>query len=129
MAGFDVDVRKHGPIFDGRAAAAAAAFANAAEDEVAEYGVNVVRQELQRFLKHPTGYYESQIQTDKSSSGTRVTDGGVIYGPWLAGVGSRNYPVTRFKGYPHWRRARQRVDRQAKYVAEKILPKYLRRMQ
>lgn len=125
----DVNVRRHGPIFDGRAAAAAAQFAQAAEEEIAETGVNLVRAELGRVLKHPTGYYESQIQTDRSAGSTLITDGGVIYGPWLEGIGTRNSPVTRFKGYSTFRRVGQRVDRQAKLIAERVLPKYLRRMQ
>lgn len=129
MAGFDVDVRKHGPIFDGRAAAAAAAFANAAEEEVAHVGRDLVLGELGRVLKHPTGYYESQIQVDRAAGGWRVHDGGVVYGPWLEGEGSRNFPVTRFRGYTTFRRIRTRVDRQAKHIAERVLPKYLRRMQ
>ena len=42
---------------------------------------------------------------------------------------SRNAPVTRFKGYSTFRRVGQRVDRRAKYIAERVLPRYLRRMQ
>jgi len=129
MPGFDVDVRAHGPVFDGRAQVAARAFARAASEEVAEVGRDLVLRELGRVLKHPTGYYESQIQIDRAGDGWRVHDGGVVYGPWLEGEGSRNFPVTRFRGYHAFRRVRQRVDRQAKHIAERVLPKYLRRMQ
>lgn len=129
MPDFDIDIRSRGPIFDGRAATAAARFATAAEEEIAETAADLVRSELGRVLRHPTGYYESQIQTEHAASGWRVTDGGVIYGPWLEGTGSRNAPVTRFKGYSTFRRVGQRVDRRAKYIAERVLPRYLRRMQ
>jgi hypothetical protein len=123
MVNIDIDVEKHGPVFDGRAAAAARQFVRAAEEEIADTGVNLVHQELGRVLRHPTGYYESQIRAE----GSQITDGGVIYGPWLEGVGSRN-KSTRFKGYFTFRRVGQRLDRQAKHIAERVLPKYLRRM-
>ena len=129
MTGIDVDISAHGPVFDGRAAAAARRYVQAAEEEVAEVGKQIVLAELGRFLKHPTGYYESQIRTERTAGATVVTDGGVIYGPWLDGSGSRNFPATRFRGYPHWRRARQRTDRLAKQTAERVLPPYLARMQ
>ena len=128
MPSFDVDVDRNGPIFDGRASVAMTQFVRAAEDEIAQVGVNMVREQLGRVLQHPTGYYESQIQTDRSSGGTAVTDGGVIYGPWLEGVGSRNQ-TTRFKGYFTFRKIGQRVDRQAQYVAERVLPRYLGRIE
>lgn len=129
MLRIDIDVSKHGPLFDGRAAVAAHQYARAAEEEIAEVGVNLVRAELGRVLKHPTGYYASQIQTDRAGGGVVVTDGGVVYGPWLEGVGSRNFPKTRFRGYSTFRRIRVRLDRQAKDIAERVLPRYLRRMQ
>lgn len=129
MVSFGVDIHHHGPLYDGRAAAAAEQFVHAAEEEIADVAVNMVRAELGRVLKHPTGYYESQIQTDRAGAGWEVNDGGVIYGPWLEGVGSRNAPVTRFRGYHTFRRVFQRVDRQAKHIAERVLPRYLRRMQ
>jgi hypothetical protein len=32
-----------------------------------------------------------------------------VYGPWLEGVGSRNFPVTRFRGYHAFRVAAQEL--------------------
>ena len=51
---------------------------------------------------------------------------GVIYGPWLEGTGSRNYPVTRFKGYRNWRRVTQMLEKAAKPIAEKSIREHLR---
>lgn len=119
---------QHGPVFDGRAPAAVTAFIDEAEREIARVGVNIVQTQLDRVLRHPTGYYRSQIQTDRAGGDAVVTDGGVVYGPWLAGVGSRNAPATRFRGYNHWRLATQRIQALAKNVAERVLPKYLNRM-
>lgn len=127
MPSFNVNVTKHGPVFDGRATRAARDFCDAAEQEIAQEGVNLVLAQLGRVLQHPTGYYESQIQTDRASGHWEVNDGGVIYGPWLEGTGSRNQ-TTRFKGYMTFRKTAQRVDRLAKATAERVLPRYLERM-
>jgi hypothetical protein len=125
MIRIDTDTR--GPIFDGRAQAAVAAYCLDAEREVGEEGVNMVRRELDHVLRHPTGHYESQIQTERAHGGTIVTDGDVIYGPWLEGVGSRNQS-TRFKGYFTFRKVSQEVEQKAGSVAERVLHKYLGRM-
>lgn len=127
MPSFDVSVSKHGPLFDGRAAKAVRDFCDAAEEEIAQEGVSLVRAQLGRVLQHPTGYYESQVQADRASGDWRVTDGDVIYGPWLEGVGSRNQ-TTRFKGYMTFRKTAKRIDRLAKGTAERILPRYIERM-
>jgi hypothetical protein len=124
----DLSTRTHGPIFDGRAQAAVTAYCHDAEQEVARDGVNMVRRELGHVLKHPTGYYESHIQTERAHGGVAVTDGDVIYGPWLEGVGSRNR-TTRFKGYFTFRKVSQEVERKAGSTAERVLHKYLGRMQ
>ena len=124
----NVDVEKHGPIFDGRAAAAVEAFCRASEREIAQRGVDLVHAALSTSIRHPTGYYESHVVADRSSGGYEVTDGGVVYGPWLEGVGSRNR-TTRFKGYASFRRASATLDREAEGVAERTLPPYLARMQ
>lgn len=117
----------YGPMFDGRAAAAVNAFCDEAEAEIGQHGVNVIRTELGAVLKHPTGHYQSQIQTDMSGPDTLIHDGGVVYGPWLEGVGSRNR-TTRFKGYSTFRRMVAKIQTEAVPVAQRVLPKFLRRM-
>lgn len=116
-----------GPLFDGQAEQAMRAFAHAAEDHVAKDGVNKVQDRLGDVIRHDTGYYESQIQTDRSGEGARINDGGVVYGPWLEGVGSRNR-TTRFKGYFTFRQVTQRIQDSAAAKAEEVLPQYLERM-
>lgn len=125
MDAIRIDVSTRGPIVDGRARAAANEYVNRLERRIAEEGVTIVREELQRVLKHPTGYYESRITVERDHI---VTDGGVVYGPWLAGVGSRNFPVTRFRGYPHWIRARLRLRERKQGIAERLLRRYVGRM-
>lgn len=125
----DIDVRTSGPIFDGRARRAASDYARRVDDEIAEYAARKVRQTLHTVLKHPTGYYESHIRAEaRGQLHSMATDGGVVYGPWLEGVGSRNQ-TTRFKGYRTFRRVRQEVQRDAGNIAERILPMYISRME
>ncbi|MGW6747640.1 hypothetical protein [Streptomyces sp. NPDC055006] len=120
-----IDVSSRGPMFDGRARAAANAYVDRLERDLAEEGVRIVRDELHKVLRHPTGYYESRITVER---GHIVTDGGVIYGPWLAGLGSRNFPVTRFKGYQHWRRAVERLRSRQRGIGERLLRRFVGRM-
>lgn len=114
-----------GPLFDGRLEAAVARAVEEAERDIADYGVLIVREELGHVLRNPTGYYESQIQTDTARSGIEVSDGGVVYGPWLAGSSERNRS-TRFKGYQHWRAARQRLQGAAVEIADRDVAEAIR---
>jgi hypothetical protein len=109
-----------GPLFDGRLTAVVAGAVDQAEHDIADVGVNVVRNELANVLQHPTGHYQSEIQTERAVGDWAVTDGGIVYGPWLAGTSSRNQS-TRFKGYSHWRRATQRLQQQAPGIAGHVI--------
>ncbi|WP_031514853.1 hypothetical protein [Streptomyces sp. NRRL F-5123] len=118
----EIRVTATGPLFDGRAQAAVARYVDDARDTLAARAEDMVLAELGRVLRHPTGYYESQIRTERVTPDTdRVSDGGVVYGPWLEGVGSRNSPVTRFAGYGHWRRVKTQLAREAPDTAQQLL--------
>lgn len=112
-----------GPVFDGQAEKAL----DAATDEVAqtlsERGVELVQQELDKVLQHPTGAYRSGIHFEASSG--KIVDGGQRYGPWLAGTSSRNQK-TSFKGYKHWQVALKLLRREAKGVGAKVVGRNLR---
>ena len=59
-----------------------------------------------------------------------VNDAGIIYGWWLEGIGSRNFPVTRFRGYFSFKRAAATLRVQAPKIAERLLrQRYLERLQ
>jgi hypothetical protein len=119
------EIRIAGPLFTGRAAAETQIMARDIEREIAQDAVNRIKERLGDVLQHPTGYYESQIQTDRSSDGSyRVTDGGVIYGPWLEGTSSRNQ-TTRFKGYFTFRQVKQDIDSNARETANRIALKHM----
>lgn len=105
-----LNVRMTGPVLEGTASAMTDVMLVSAVAEVADYAKFEVLMTLDQALQNPTGYYESQI-TDQTLSPLlhRIHDNGVVYGPWLEGVGSRNYPVTRFRGYHSFRVARNRM--------------------
>jgi len=68
-----------------------------------------------------TGNYRRNISGKVTGIGRslqgEVSDGGVIYGPWLEGTGSRNQ-TTRFKGYGMFRKTRQWADDQSSEIAK-----------
>ena len=121
-------VIKSGPLFDGRADKAATEYCDELAHKVADLGKVLVRANLNEKLKHQTPYYRTQIEATTFYPGTwKVTDQGVIYGPWLEGEGSRNR-TTRFKGYHVFRRTTQELRGRVRSEARILLQKYLPRM-
>lgn len=114
-----IDIRMTGPWFDGRAERAMERACDDALDNVAAYAEERVLIGTSANFKTRTPYYETRITTDRvSDEESLIHDQGVIYGPWLEGVGSRNSPVTRFKGYRHWRAAKQAVAARGPQIAD-----------
>ena len=110
-----------GPLFDGRAPQILDDWMRANMKTVADTAEATVRSELDVVLRHPTGAYRASITSAVrfnrvATHDVVVTDSGdpAIYGPWLAGTGSRNSP--RFRGYTHWRKAAQRMEKLAPQV-------------
>lgn len=117
-----------GPVLDGQAPRIVADYLDAAKWAVARQGEVDIGMELRRVIRQPTPYYWTRITTERQANDLVVHDQGVVYGPWLEGVGSRNFPATRFRGYGHWRRVRQALDRKATSLAAGVLPYYLDRL-
>lgn len=89
----------------------------------------LVVQHLDRVMRAPTGEYLSRVAVKPEGDGYVVHDGGSVKGPWLEGVGSRNFPVTRFKGYAAFRRTKQLMLKRSVQIAERILEREIRRLQ
>lgn len=131
MPGFDirVNVNSNGPMVDGRAQRALRDYTDQVDYRVATEAENLVLQHLGRSIRNRTPYYETRVGVERSSrGGYEVTDHGVIYGHWLEGDGSRNYPVTRFRGYRAFSRARALIQTRAGGIARRLLARYTRRM-
>lgn len=124
-----VTVVRIGPVFDGRAQQALDRACDAAEERIAKLGAAIIRTEMHRVFKHETPYYRLQNEATPDPPGWKIWDRGVVYGPWLEGTGSRNFPVTRFKGYATYRRKFQEIDRRAPIIADYTVREYLPGMQ
>jgi hypothetical protein len=127
MPTIHVDVDRSGPLFDGRADRAARDYVDAVQLEVGKQGLAEVHTILDASIRHPTPYYETQLVVERAAPDVVVHDRGIVYGPWLEGVGSRN-KTTRFKGYFAFRRARHRLEQLVPAIAERVLQRFLRRM-
>lgn len=121
----DVSTQARGPLFDGRAMRVLNTYVDHLERRLADEGLQILRGEMHRVFRNPTGYYESRC---KVVDGHIISDSRVVYGPWLAGIGSRNFPVTKFKGYDHWIRTRHELNRRKQGIGERLLRRYTGRM-
>jgi hypothetical protein len=122
-----VVVHVRGPIFDGRAEREVTALLRDAQEQVAAQGSSILHGFMDATFKYPTPYYETQVITDSRDGDLVVNDRGIVYGPWLEGIGTRNR-TTRFKGYRNWRRARQELARQAPDLVARVARRYILRM-
>ena len=77
--------------------------------------------------KHSTGHYRRSISTEVKNLTGIIHDGGVVYGPWLEGISSRNQS-TRFKGYGIFRKARQYIGNQAQRVIDRHVRRTVRKL-
>lgn len=130
MPGFRLNVKAthRGAIFSAAATnAQARRMIISINDAIAQEGVNRIKARLNVVLKNPTGFYESNIQVERREVYRGVSDGGVIYGPWLEGTGSRN-KTTRFKGYKTFRTVKQELDRDAEMLAQPYVDDFVRGM-
>lgn len=114
------EVNLHGPLFTGALQAAVRQGVEEAKTEIADQGRTMVVARLHRVLQHPTGHYWSRVRVGASGGNPAVVDGGVVYGPWLEGTGSRNR-TTRFKGYRTFRVITGQLQDQAVGIAASII--------
>src|ERR1043166_5340805 len=130
-------VRVSGPLFNGTAAVAITRYCRLLETAVGDEGVTLIKHRLPsqyKYLGHSggdamltprpdnAGFYASQIQAHRELTEVVITDGDVIYGPWLEGVGGRNSPVMRFGGYRTFRVVSQELIVTANTIADRVMP-------
>lgn len=115
-------VRREGALFDFRGRRLFSRFSQDIEEEGAEWALGHVRTTFHTSFKHPTGTYESTVRVHEGPTGHEVWDGGeggLVYGPWLEGVGSRNL-TTRFKGYHAFRKAATALEARIESMGDRI---------
>jgi hypothetical protein len=126
---YRIDVDLSGPVFNGLAEHQVGEFLEEAVWEIAKEGRGDLGVQFIKVFKEPTGYYESQVEAVRQPGPVVVIhDNMVVYGPWLEGTGSRNYPVTRFRGYHSFRIVANELQGKAVDIAERHLPTFLARM-
>jgi hypothetical protein len=114
----NVYVRLEGPTVEGLAEPMLAACLDGALAEVADYTKYEVNMQLGEVLQNPTGYYESQIRSERVSAEMySINDSNVIYGPWLEGISHRNQ-TTRFKGYATFRIVKNRMAQKSAAIID-----------
>lgn len=123
-----ITVIKTGPLFDGRADRKLHQMQDEIERRVSIVGASMIRSELARVLRVETPYYRFQNEAQKTPTGWRIWDSNVIYGNWLEGTGSRNFPKTRFKGYATYRRTFADIERRAQTIAEYTTAEFVKGM-
>ena len=77
--------------------------------------------------KASTGHYRRNVNGKVNGLNGRISDGGVLYGPWLEGVGSRN-ETTRFKGYGSFRRTAQELQKMVPQVLGRHLDRAIKEL-
>ncbi len=123
-----IHVTAKGPMFDGVAERDLKVAIEAVQKEVASYAEYQWQQNMNDSFQNPTGAYQSHVNILKREADLVVNDGypgsGLLYGPWLEGVGSRNQ-TTRFKGYFSLRRAANSVAQKATAIAKPIIDVFI----
>jgi hypothetical protein len=115
-----------GPMFEGSFASEMQRMTQEMDQKIGDDVVDAILARLGQVLQNPTGYYESQIKAHPEGEVVVVDDSGVIYGPWLEGVGSRN-ASTSFKGYSTFRTVAAEEQARVPSLADSIVTKYVDR--
>lgn len=117
MLNLQVGISRSGPLFDGRVGKALDAAADDIEQRTAYFGAALIRSRMDMTFRRQTPYYRLQNQARRDGAHWKISDNGVIYGPWLEGIGSRN-KTTRFKGYSNYRRSVQQIQLRMNEIAQ-----------
>lgn len=121
------EVTVRGPLFDGRSDGIMKDLRHDVVHDVGQQGLADVHINLETSIRHPTPYYETQIRMQERGDTVVIDDRGIVYGPWLEGVGSRN-KTTRFKGYFSFRRAAQGLAGKVPKVTREAVERAVRRL-
>lgn len=123
-----IEVRKRGPVLDGSAGRILESMGKEAEEDVAQKAYDTIHQIMGASFRNPSGYYESRVTVSNQGDSMVLSDSGVVYGPWLEGIGSRN-GRSRFKGYHMFRRTTQAIEAEAAKDVDATIGRNMGRLQ
>lgn len=134
-----IHVDASGPIPDGESGRIVEDYLEEAVWDVGQQGFAGVHTILNERIRNPTPYYETQITMERGGEAAAgfesdvtpvaVHDRGVIYGWWLEGIGSKNAPVTSFRGYRAFGTTAVALNKGvAVQIAQSTLQRYLPRL-
>jgi hypothetical protein len=135
MQRFYSDIQFDGPIFDSYERDIAVATAeqeiqDKIQDAVYER-VKMLGQSQFRYVDqsnhHVPGKWLFSIRKGHDGDDPTVYTN-IIYGYWLEGIGSRNFPKTRFRGYRMWRETTQQIQAEVVDLAEEPISKAVARL-
>lgn len=95
-------------------------------NEAANIGADWIDERLNSVLRKQTPYYRLQVAARSTPPNWVITDGGVVYGPWLEGVSRRNQ-TSRFRGYRTFRTIAERMRRESVVFVERNIMLALRK--
>lgn len=104
------------------------AYLHKAQDRIAHEAEKRIHVLQHQYFRRPTGFYERHIVNRDMGSMHVIHDSGVVYGPWLEGVGSMNFPRTRFKGYSIMRKTTRAINDRAVAIALPIIEQWCEAM-
>jgi hypothetical protein len=125
--GGGVQITISGPVLEGRVSTLIAAMIEEMRYRLAAQGLSNVQRNLDRSIRHPTPYYETQIMVERSGVDWTVHDRKIIYGMWLEGLSHRN-TTTRFKGYHSFLRATEELQHQAPAILANVAGQFVDQM-
>ena len=76
--------------------------------------------------KASTGHYRRNVMGKRQGLEAVITDGGVVYGPWLESGKGR--PGRRFKGYHAFRQTGEWLKKQMKSEAKDYTKRYVKKL-
>lgn len=109
-----------GPLLDGASGPIVTRYCRLMTAAVADAGDARVEILHRAYFQHPTPIYWEKVHALPREDYHVITDGGVVYGPWLEGTGSRNR-TTRFKGYWAFRTTTQSLRANAHVIVAPIV--------
>lgn len=127
------NVTMSGPVFDGRGDDLIDRMCTDIQTTVGDQAFVEFETNLELNIKHSGPIYQSFVQVSDLDGARVVNDGygqtnDLQYGLWLEGIGSRNFPVTSFRGYHALRDAFESTEAQVEELAEPIIEEYVDRI-